>query len=612
MRFSSVNFLLPLALCGMLAGCGGNPGGSALTASADAAVGTTQTQRVARVVATAAPAGTYWAGTVSGVSGNGIVANCGQSNFAEEYGCLPVVTTGAVVSGTPQTGGYFQLWGDLSKLPNITATTINYASTPFPATVGTATPTPAAPSTTPNWSGVVSAFSGPAFTANCGQSNFAAGYGCIPVSMAGATIVGTIAVGASFQLWGDLSKLPNVTATYVVFSATPFASPSPSVHATATPVATSAATAKPALTPVLVPTAVPQIAGGTFMNFSNAQDYSTSFVPYASNSVWNTPVSTHPTYLSSSAAIVAAQFPGGNNTQTIRANEAGVYDYSHPRYFASNADPVVALRCTLYCGAPDNGGVPATAHIPALARPALGSDAHIDVVQADGTEICAWGVTQPGANWATGQTLTALNIANCGSFSSGAGWLSNGPGPTAAGFALQSGIITAAELIAGQINHAIFITGQCAIGSQYPSEPGASTDQCTSGLGPPLGGREWYDVPCSTTQANSALRPWEKAILCAMNIYGGYMGDDVGGGSTFTGTGAGVESEEPWYAYQGPGYTSPFAPLAAQGWGTIHMLNVIGNQSGTRWVGADPWQPAGVNFAAHIHWLDPCSARGAC
>jgi hypothetical protein len=502
LRNSPVYFLLLFGLLGMLTDCGGSGNGTNVPDTTTSGIGT-QSQRLIAESATATPSGTYWSGTVSDISVNGIIANCGQSNFSEGYGCLPVVTTGAAITGTAQRGGYFQMWGDLSKLPNITATTINYASTAFPAT---------APSS------------------------------------------------------------------------------SPSASSTAAATTTS----------------------GTFMSFSNAQDYSTSFVPYASNSVWNTPVSTHPTYLSSSAAIVAAQFPGGNNTQTIRANEAGVYDYSHPRYFASNADPVVALRCTLYCGAPDNGGVPATSHIPALARPALGSDAHIDVVQADGTEICAWGVTQPGANWATGQTLTALNIANCGSFSSGAGWLSNGPGPTAAGFALQAGIITAAELIAGQINHAIFITGQCAIGSQYPSEPGASTDQCTSGLGPPLGGREWYDVPCSTTQANSALRPWEKAILCAMNIYGGYMGDDVGGGSTFTGTGAGVESEEPWYAYQGPGYTSPFAPLAAQGWGTIHMLNVIGNQSGTRWVGADPWQPAGVNFAAHIHWLDPCSARGAC
>jgi len=31
-----------------------------------------------------------------------------------------------------------------------------------------------------------------------------------------------------------------------------------------------------------------------------------------------------------------------------------------------------------------------------------------------------------------------------------------------------------------------------------------------------------------------------------------------------------------------------------------------------RWIGADPWNPSGVNFAAHLHWLAPCSAQGAC
>jgi hypothetical protein len=347
------------------------------------------------------------------------------------------------------------------------------------------------------------------------------------------------------------------------------------------------------------------------LGFANAADYTSGFTPFAATSVFNTKVSANPTYLASSAAIVANQFPGGQNTQTIRANEAGVGDYGHPRFFASATDPVVSVKCTLYCGAPDNGGVPATIHVPAVARPAGGSDSHIDVIQPDGTDITMWGVTKPSSNWQTGQTLSALNTANCGSVVSSPGWLTVGPGPTAAGYCDNTGIITAAELIAGQINHAIIISGQCAIGAQYPTSDGASTQQCTSGIGPPLGGREWYDVPCATTQASTALRPWEKAILCALNVYGGYLGDDGGGGSYFTGTGAGVEDEEPWYDFDGPNYTSPFAPLAAQGW-TSFQIQSYGSAKGTRWIGADPWNPSGVNFPAHIHWLAPCSAQGTC
>jgi hypothetical protein len=396
---------------------------------------------------------------------------------------------------------------------------------------------------------------------------------------------------------GGSSSTPAATIVATVPSTTTTATPAVAVNPTAAPVATPTAAVASSLS------AVRLVSG---------QDYLITFTPWAATSPFNMKVSANPTFLANSASIVANQFPNDRNTQTIRANEAGQYDYGHPRFISAPTDPVVSLKCTLYCGAPDNGGMPATIHIPAGARPAGGSDSHLDVIQPDGTDISMWAVSKPSSNWQTGQTLSAGNIANCGSIFTGTGWLPGGPGPTAAGYCTNAGEITAAELIAGQINHAIIITGQCAIGAQYPSENGASTQQCTSGIGPPLGGREWYDVPCSTTQASGSLKPWEKAILCALNIYGGYMGDNGGGGAYFTGTGAGVEDEEPWYDLDGPGYTSPFAPLAAQGWTSIVIPNVIGSQSGTRWVGADPWNPSGVDFAAHIHWLAPCSAQGTC
>ena len=347
--------------------------------------------------------------------------------------------------------------------------------------------------------------------------------------------------------------------------------------------------------------------------FSNAHDYPANFTPYAASSVFNAKVSAHPKYLADSAAIVALQFPAGRNPNPVRATEAGQFDYNHPWYFATATDPVVTLRCTTYCGAPDNGGVPATIHVPAKARPARGTDGHFDVVQADGTEISMWGAKQPAGDWTPGDTITAQNVANCGSFTSGPGWLRIGPGATAAGFCTNAGIVTAAELIDGTIDHALFVVGPCAVGTQYPAERTAGTGRCTSGLGPPLGGREWYDVPCAATRANGALEPWEKAILCALNVYGAYVADDNAAAEHYTG---GVtpmlESEEPWYDFDGPGYTSPFAPLAAQGWYTRSIPGAVGSSPGTRWVGAAPWNPPGVDWEAHIHWLAPCSAEGTC
>jgi hypothetical protein len=378
---------------------------------------------------------------------------------------------------------------------------------------------------------------------------------------------------------------------------------------TTTPGSVPTAASSSAAVPALAPAVAPITPLSTI--FANAKDFPAGFTPWSPSSPFNTKISANPTFLTNSAAIVAAQFPGGLNTQTIRANEAGVYDYNHPRFVAAASDPIVTTKCTQYCGAPDNGGAPATIHIPAVARPAGGADSHIDVIQPDGTDISMWGVAKPAGNWQAGQTISAANIANCGSIISGQGWLTSGPGPTAAGYCDNAGVVMASELIAGQINHAIILIAQCAVGAQYPSENGASTQECTSGVGPPLGGREWYDVPCVTTQASTSLQPWEKAILCALNVYGGYVGDNLGGGANFTGTGALVEDEEPWFDFDGPGYTSPFAPLAAQGWSPIQVQS-YGSSTGTRWIGASPWNPSGVNFPSHIHWLAPCSAQGTC
>jgi hypothetical protein len=386
------------------------------------------------------------------------------------------------------------------------------------------------------------------------------------------------------------------------------------------------------------------LTSGTYLSLANGQSLPTTFVPYAKSSVFNTPVSQNPQLLPSSGAIVAAQFPNPTNSSTwIRATEAGANDYMHPLFFATTSDPLVTLVCTDYCNAPDNGGVPKTAYLPAAARPAGGTDAHLTVVQPDGTEIDAFACFgTPGGtssyssphsdlqsrDWQSGDTLSCANVANLGDYANGLGYMRTGPGSTAADIALGAGIVTAAELVAGQINHALNIGGQCAIGAQFPAAPGASTKQCTSGVGPPLGGREWYDVPCATTQADANLRPWEKAILCALNVYGGYIADSGGGGSNFTGgVGPQFESEEPWRDYYGTGannatYTSPFAALASQGWTSLTISNVIGSSSGNRWGfpgsdGNNNWIPldaAGnpINWAQHIHWLAPCSAQGSC
>jgi hypothetical protein len=360
----------------------------------------------------------------------------------------------------------------------------------------------------------------------------------------------------------------------------------------------------PTATPSPTPTTAP-VACGSEPALQNGVAYATGWSPYnCTSSPWHLRVSSKPTYAANSSAVIATEFASGN-TQPVREQEAGEYDYGHPVYYASASDPLVTLHCTAYCNTVDNGGLPASMHVPAQARPAGGGDAHMAVIQPDGTEIDLWATTQPGKNWTTGATVTAQAMANCGNFVTGSGFTPTGPAATAGGACVGAGLLRANELAAGSIDHALFLIAQCAVGSQYPTFPGASTDTCTSGQGPALGGRLWYDVPDATTEANAALMPWEKAILNALHDYGGYLEDDVSGGPSVSGIDVLAESGEAAYVF---GQPDPFAALASQGWTGVSVSGALT----LRYIGADPWQPSGVNFAAHMHWLDACSAHGSC
>jgi hypothetical protein len=381
-----------------------------------------------------------------------------------------------------------------------------------------------------------------------------------------------------------------------------------------------APTAAPTATPTIAPTAAPTSGAAVFPN-GHYPPVGTQL--YAKTSVWNQVIPPNPKPLANSAAIVAAQFPGtvaNASGNEIRGQEGGQYDYSHVAVYAASTDVLIHTACNQYCPTTPVGDI----LIPAKARPAGGSDAHLVDIQPDGTEIDMWacygGIPTGTGVWQTGATITCGNVSNAGNLFTGPGQDAVGPGADAMNSALLAGLITPAEIISGQINHALFITGQCAVGMQFPAPPGSGTDKCTSGVGPPLGGREQYTVPCATTQQSTVLAPWEKAILCALNVYGGYMGDDGGGGVNFTGIGVGLGGENAEEGYQwglisSTGVGDDLTPMiASSGWtsinipSTLTMLRVFSNHIDS--TGA--WDPPGVNFKANIIWLDPCVTQKTC
>jgi hypothetical protein len=180
--------------------------------------------------------------------------------------------------------------------------------------------------------------------------------------------------------------------------------------------------------------------------------------PYSDSSPFNRPIPAAPRVLGNSAAIVGWLLAFGA-IQNLVAGAAGrgELDGGRPLYWSQPTDPSFTLHCT----GPGATCPIENAHIrvPARARPAGGSDAHLTVVDhASGWEYDLWGVqSKPAA----GGTLTfrwggKTRIDGDGLHSAG----------VAAGYGGAAGVLRAEELQSGQINHALFMSVRCDSG-QY-------------------------------------------------------------------------------------------------------------------------------------------------
>jgi hypothetical protein len=269
------------------------------------------------------------------------------------------------------------------------------------------------------------------------------------------------------------------------------------------------------------------------------------------------------------------------------ANQAN--QYQHPIYFGHMSDPSYSVHyATCGWGACPSG----TYHIPSYAIPAGGGDHHFGVIDESTTaytELDCWE--------ATGLSGSVLNASggNCGvSTLSGPGIMY---GATGAGFGLWAGVIRDQELIAGQINHALFMDATCSSNaSVYPSETRSSDAPCSAGA--PYGG--WFRLNMTDAQILALGAPAYKVpIYMALAHYGAFLGDN-------NNTTVYVQTEaDPMYT--AAGYTStgcsglpsgaPCTPLTAwmhqnfsdAGWdGTAYRINL--NE---------------VNWATYGQWLLP-------
>jgi hypothetical protein len=133
---------------------------------------------------------------------------------------------------------------------------------------------------------------------------------------------------------------------------------------------------------------------------------------------------------------------------------------------------------------------------------------------------------------------------------------------TASHFGLAAGIIRPEELVAGKINHALFMTVKCTNGtSVWPAGSGTGRSCSQMGLSnadaPAMGAHFYLNVPQAKIDA-LAIPYWKKAILTAMARYGMYVGDT---GSDYTGWTIQIESGSSYTSF---GLRDPWATLGTR------------------------------------------------
>lgn len=309
--------------------------------------------------------------------------------------------------------------------------------------------------------------------------------------------------------------------------------------------------------------------------------------PYSTASPFNRRLPPAPRLAAGSEAMVARLVGFGRATHLVAGQADTREDHWHPTYFSQAGDPVFRLRCTER----QWGRCPVEGHairVPDRARPAAGTDRHLTVVDQDlGWEYDLFGVRSKSRGggvlrfrWGGRTRIDGDGLDS---------------GGTAARFGNLAGIVRAAELARGRIDHALFLVAYCDAGrAVYPAR-GAGRSCASLGLptagAPPLGTR--FQLAMSVAEVNALPVPaWKQTILRAMATYGMFVGD-TGGGSW----GIKMESGSTFTSF---GVPDPLVAFArTNGWSPYRGL----------WVGN---LDEGVDWRRRLRVIDPCVTEGLC
>jgi hypothetical protein len=205
--------------------------------------------------------------------------------------------------------------------------------------------------------------------------------------------------------------------------------------------------------------------------------------------------------------------------------------YSHPMTWSTAADPIHHIEC------PNTWGWPAqtiAVNMRDDATPAAGSDGHLCLLNADGRLVDMWILTPTGhRSW----RCSAYAMHN---WQTGSGWGQASPfqaaGITACGAPTGAGTITADDVRAGVINHAL------CMAFDWGSQGGVGT--CWTGQLPPAIASDVHGGPGSLAESALlvatgpkpvGLNTMESALYDACATYGAWVVDKLDGAPMFYG-----------------------------------------------------------------------------
>jgi hypothetical protein len=322
--------------------------------------------------------------------------------------------------------------------------------------------------------------------------------------------------------------------------------------------------------------------------------------PYTDTSFFNTPLPRHPRLLRNSSAMVDKILSMGD-IKPLKMNPTKGDDYYHPYFFSEPKDLLYTIHCNKHgSDCPIEGR---RVRIPASARPAWGSDAHMVVIdQLSGWEYDFWNV-QSVPLPRSGGTIT-IGWGGRTRIRRGPG---GGTGATESPAVMSStgaigGVIRFQELAAGRIDHALFVVVGCSSGRMvYPGRDFGG--RCDDTANAPASG-QWLQLKMTKGEiAASHLPAWQKTILFAFAKYGAFVGD-TGGNEAFA---LQLESQE---TYTSVGATNPYVAWAAKHSAKRKNNIITYRESGVRRYALNIG--SGVDWEHKLRVIDPCVIRRTC